>query len=983
MGSDFSKRLFDKTKNYSGALLQQGRVILDSDWNEQWDLYQHRLKTETVDVIGPAGVPLQGDSFLISHDSGNLTIAPGRIYIDGLLCENHASSPINYQNQDDYPSPEFVDKNGVFSLEDGKHIVYLKAWQREINHLDDPDIKEVALGEADTTVRIKTTCQVRIIKVEDNIGCSDESDIFKNLLKESDGKLEVRTHSSAAADLKCKFQDSDGYRRLENQLYRIEVHETGDLNTAKFKWSRDNATVETKANINASTVLNVDSLGKDDYLNFKVNQWVELLDENLILNNQPGKLYKIKSTNSGLNQIELFSPIIVGNLDPNKLRLRRWDVVSGAIATKATLPTGWIDIEGGIQLKFSPGKYKSGDYWQFAARTASENIEWPHTSPALPHGIDYAYAKLAVITVIPSINGTTQISHVEDCRNKFPTLSDLYEAYLNKDGCCTIHVFPEPNWADKLQNKLSKFRNAKICFAEGNYELEKPLEISNKGHLVISGCGSGTIISSIKNEVAFFFNKCDSVTIRDIYGEGIIVSTESYINDLNGVFTFIDCIQVDIFDSTFKTGAGSDRGSTCITCRNENPSKPVRVRIQNCEMFVGHLQQGILLVNAIKVLIEGNNITNYDRAAVIPIQAEILTNSRLKKDIGAWLFGDYASSHIPAKQPNKGEAHTNAGKESAAGLSPDEAANILGKEEIVKSDKTKKVQAEAPSKSSSKFNVKFLGDKEKVFSKVTSGKEITTKKEYEKVSSQALSFLLDPKNIKEYGTYSSAFTFLNSLKKDAGAVGITIGGKRAEDVRIINNNISNFLQGVHVGLSHENEAKEPYMVDKLDVSNNSIINLIPPYITSFERYGIYVGNCNILNIDNNNLALHRLVDFAKDSAKSNKILIEGIRVNGFLGLKMRIANNTISGIPNKEKNPWNTDIYSSYDNAIKVYTKTKKLQSSLWRVHDNVAIARNNPSIVVEPDSIRLNDDGQATFDVGGKPIVDSNGDIFIDDNVY
>lgn len=35
MGSDFSRRIFDKTRNYTGALLQQGRVILDSDWNER------------------------------------------------------------------------------------------------------------------------------------------------------------------------------------------------------------------------------------------------------------------------------------------------------------------------------------------------------------------------------------------------------------------------------------------------------------------------------------------------------------------------------------------------------------------------------------------------------------------------------------------------------------------------------------------------------------------------------------------------------------------------------------------------------------------------------------------------------------------------------------------------------------------------------------------------------------------------------------
>ncbi|MBK7465793.1 MAG: hypothetical protein IPJ43_02670 [Saprospiraceae bacterium] len=46
-------------------------------------------------------------------------------------------------------------------MEDGTHIVYLKAWQREVNYLEDKRIQEVALGEADTTVRIQTIWQVK------------------------------------------------------------------------------------------------------------------------------------------------------------------------------------------------------------------------------------------------------------------------------------------------------------------------------------------------------------------------------------------------------------------------------------------------------------------------------------------------------------------------------------------------------------------------------------------------------------------------------------------------------------------------------------------------------------------------------------------------------------------------------------------------------------------------------------------------------
>ena len=43
----------------------------------------------------------------------------------------------------------------------------------------------------------------------------------------------------------CIVPADAGYRGLENQLYRVEVHRPGDASSATFKWSRDNASVAT------------------------------------------------------------------------------------------------------------------------------------------------------------------------------------------------------------------------------------------------------------------------------------------------------------------------------------------------------------------------------------------------------------------------------------------------------------------------------------------------------------------------------------------------------------------------------------------------------------------------------------------------------------------------------------------------------------------------------------------------------------------
>ena len=50
---DFSRDSYDRSKRFSRVLMQQGRVQLDADWNEQNDILLHYLRSLTVDLIGP------------------------------------------------------------------------------------------------------------------------------------------------------------------------------------------------------------------------------------------------------------------------------------------------------------------------------------------------------------------------------------------------------------------------------------------------------------------------------------------------------------------------------------------------------------------------------------------------------------------------------------------------------------------------------------------------------------------------------------------------------------------------------------------------------------------------------------------------------------------------------------------------------------------------------------------------------------------
>ena len=64
MKGDFSRFTFDERSQYSRVLMQQGRVAVDADWNEQQAITRYRTETETIDVVGQTGTPLDPPDFL-------------------------------------------------------------------------------------------------------------------------------------------------------------------------------------------------------------------------------------------------------------------------------------------------------------------------------------------------------------------------------------------------------------------------------------------------------------------------------------------------------------------------------------------------------------------------------------------------------------------------------------------------------------------------------------------------------------------------------------------------------------------------------------------------------------------------------------------------------------------------------------------------------------------------------------------------------
>ncbi len=101
MKADLTRNTYDPFQHFARVLMQQGRVQLDADWNEQASILLHYLQALAADLIGPQGGPSGANfGFAITPFgappvANDFRIGLGRYYVDGILCESD-TEPIGF-----------------------------------------------------------------------------------------------------------------------------------------------------------------------------------------------------------------------------------------------------------------------------------------------------------------------------------------------------------------------------------------------------------------------------------------------------------------------------------------------------------------------------------------------------------------------------------------------------------------------------------------------------------------------------------------------------------------------------------------------------------------------------------------------------------------------------------------------------------------------------------------------------------------------
>jgi hypothetical protein len=478
MEGDFTRNSDDRESAYSGVLMQQGRVQLDADWNEQGAIQTRALRNALRDIIGQHGGPAKDLGFSIAQagaNSPNLTIGTGVYYVDGIRVvqrDVEAMLPMTGQAQGDY-------------------LAFLDVWERHVNVIEDPRLREVALLGPDTATRSEVLWRVRLLKAAgaapNGEGAASWADdmVQQHLRARPRLRLAARALTSNTDTDPCQLSPLAQYRGRENQLYRVQIHDAWpkDANTGDggrdpalftFKWSRDNGSVvfpivrvagaESPAAAGDQEIevtVTVGNLGRDDRFGLVAGDIVEFVHDALTRETldhsplvaegrDPGRAGLLGRVLAPIDRDDLavrvavyahdIAEITEGTLHPY---LRRWDhrpsakrgLVRGAIPVRQSELGQWLALENGVEVQFEgppeqpmQPEQRAGDYWQIPARVATGDVIWPtEESGAAPerkpvhltrHGPTHHFAPLAIV----HWNGST-VTSVFGVRRKFDPIA--------------------------------------------------------------------------------------------------------------------------------------------------------------------------------------------------------------------------------------------------------------------------------------------------------------------------------------------------------------------------------------------------------------------------------------------------------------------------------------------------------------------------------------------------------------------------------
>ena len=504
MKGDFSHWQFDPTENFNGVLQQQGRVLLDRDWNEQTLITQHWQDQSGRDVIGAglAAVPVNAATgfrvirAVVAGAAPNqrveLRVTPGRVWADGLLCYLRPATPGSLApvtRVANYLQPPIDNTPGsIATIGPGvRDAVILEVSREELSAFQVPDrLLEPALGGPDTTERMHLRTAFKLFRLAAGETCASILDALRGDLA-GKGRLTVRLEPTVNVPGDCPVVAGGGYTGFEHFLYRIEIAALNPAQHPAFKWSQFNGGLVGRGRLSTTPNRITITANQAAIVNSGLSVfYCEVLD----FDEDRGVWFPSFGAHVTLSGSDLVTGIVrLGAFaaSTGTVFFRLWNGLEPIANFANAAPVELID---GIQLKFDPAtasRYAAGDCWTFPVR-AGEIVN-PHILiddhiPFLPVYHRVALAEInwgaPEVAVVPP--------EIEDCRHRFRPLTRL-------DTCCTARVGDgERSHGDyeSIQTAIDSLPpgGGMVCILPGVYR--ENVTLDNRVNVTLSGCGPRT-----------------------------------------------------------------------------------------------------------------------------------------------------------------------------------------------------------------------------------------------------------------------------------------------------------------------------------------------------------------------------------------------------------------------------------------------------------------------------------------------------------
>ena len=620
MTVDISRKTFDPRRHTAWTTTMQGRVATDAPINENQAQRDRRVRALLTDLAGRCGYPaILPDSFKIGISGGQLTIAPGRYYVDGHLADNFGTGtplfdPVLSEQRGSDPllfEDQPYGTSGAVDPVDGTHIVYLDVWQRDVTFLEDQTILDPGIA-TDSFARRQTVWQIRTFgPVGSGTVCStDPATIpgWPTAISPSRARLTTRANPANAVSDPCLLPPGALYRGIDNRTYLVAIHGFDAAGAPLVKFSRTNGTVATAIlALPQADVLEVAQVAKDDFLRFNPGDWVEVTDEARLLAGQSGTMARVLTVDDPSNTITLEDPLPAGALQlvsagpaaDQDVRpvLRRWDQAgeirdeNGAVLVDLDaagaiglipLPTDgtFVSLEDGVEAAFTLaagiGAAHINDNWSFVARYADSTVEELQAAP--PQDYHHHYCRLAMV----SAAGGEFIALIEDCRT--PLGEDC-------DCCCTVTV----EVGDSIQAAIDSLpieTGGCVCLVAGRHFIDQTLNLATSNvHIV--GESRGAIIEHRGDGAVL---QLDGVSNVDIDMVGFCHRDGG---DAEAMLEVFECNSVNIWRCGFAAKVGSTSVGIGIKGSHD-------VAVRDCDF--GALAFGVITVGEGGLLTVADNV---------------------------------------------------------------------------------------------------------------------------------------------------------------------------------------------------------------------------------------------------------------------------------------------------------------------------------------------------------------------------------------